>query len=121
MNFLNTQTVLSRSALAFGTSGARGLVEDFNQEVCAAFTLAFISTMKDSFSFKRVAIGIDNRPSSPLIAKYCATALDSLGYQVIFCGVLPTPALANYSMNENTSNSAHKQMVSHQNECACDR
>lgn len=86
--------VAANSGIAFGTSGARGLVEDFSADVCAAFTVSFIETMRFAFSFDTVAIAIDNRPSSVFMAKACATAAQQLGVQVIYYGVVPTPALA---------------------------
>lgn len=33
-----TNDVIKNSGIAFGTSGARGLVKDFTPNVCAAFT-----------------------------------------------------------------------------------
>lgn len=90
-------TVIEQGNIAFGTSGARGLVSDFTAPICAAFTLGFLTSQQS----KSVVIGIDNRPSSPLIASYCAFAAQSLGYQVEYCGVLPTPALAAYAMSLN--------------------
>ncbi|QYK14264.1 phosphomannomutase [Shewanella rhizosphaerae] len=92
--------VIKESGVAFGTSGARGLVTDFKSEVCAAFTLAFIQAMQQSFSFKRLAIAIDNRPSSPDIAAACIAAAKAVGIEVDYYGVIPTPALAVTSLAE---------------------
>lgn len=91
---LQTQNVIASSQVAFGTSGARGLVEDFTPDVCAAFVHAFVEVMKQRFSFEAVALGIDNRPSSPAMAAACAAALIEQGIKPVFYGVLPTPALA---------------------------
>lgn len=93
-----SSVVLANSGIKFGTSGARGLVEQFTDEVCAAFTLAFVAVMKQKFAFTRVAIGIDRRPSSPAMAAACAGALQQLGLEVDYYGILPTPALALQSM-----------------------
>lgn len=90
--------VLSESGVAFGTSGARGLVTQFNDNVCAAFTVAFTQCMQRNFSFQSVAIAIDNRPSSYGIAKACSAALQQLGIQTNYYGVVPTPALAYVAM-----------------------
>lgn len=95
---LQTQNVIASSQVAFGTSGARGLVEDFTPNVCAAFVLAFVEVMKQRFSFEAVALGIDNRPSSPDMAAACAVALIEQGIKPVYYGVLPTPALAFTSM-----------------------
>lgn len=89
-----SSVVISNSGVAFGTSGARGLVTQFTPEVCAAFTHAFIIGMKRNFNFNKVAIAIDNRPSSYCMAKACSVALEQLGIEVIYYGVVPTPALA---------------------------
>jgi phosphomannomutase len=93
--------IIKASGVAFGTSGARGLVVDFNPEVCAAFTLAFIKVMQQSFSFNRLALAIDNRPSSPEIAAACIATAKSAGVEVDYYGVIPTPALAVTSMADN--------------------
>ncbi|MCY0966953.1 phosphomannomutase [Parathalassolituus penaei] len=93
-----SSAVLANSGIKFGTSGARGLVEQFTNEACAAFTCAFVAVMRQSFVFDRVAIGIDRRPSSPAMAAACAGALQQLGLEVDYYGILPTPALALKSM-----------------------
>jgi phosphomannomutase len=90
-----------KSGIQFGTSGARGLVTQFTANACAAFTHAFISCMKKQFTFKQVAIAIDNRPSSPAMAQACIKALEQLGIKAIYYGVVPTPALAYISMQDN--------------------
>ncbi|MCA0950248.1 phosphomannomutase [Shewanella chilikensis] len=93
--------VIKESGVAFGTSGARGLVTDFKPEVCAAFTLAFIQVMRQSFNFERLAVAIDNRPSSPDIAAACIAVANAIGVEVDYYGVIPTPALAVTSMEDN--------------------
>ncbi len=91
---LVSATVIAESGVAFGTSGARGLVTQFTPEVCGAFTHAFIAGMQRNFTFKQVAIAIDNRPSSYAMAMACAAALQQLDIEVVYYGVVPTPALA---------------------------
>lgn len=95
---MNSKTVIAQSGVIFGTSGARGLVSDLSTDVCRAFTLAFVSSIKDNFTFDTVAIAIDNRPSSYNIARACAAALKQFNLSVIFYGVIPTPALAYKAM-----------------------
>ena len=92
--------LIANSNIAFGTSGARGLVTDFTDQVCAAFAQSFVKVMQRSFSINCVALGIDNRPSSMQMAAACAGALNALGIQVDYCGVLPTPALAYQAMQD---------------------
>lgn len=98
---LSTNTVISESRIAFGTSGARGLVVDFTHDVCAAFTHSFLAVIRNHFDFKTVALAIDNRPSSYEIAQACAYAIKKMGFDVEYHGVIPTPALAYYSMQQN--------------------
>ncbi len=93
--------VISQSGINFGTSGARGLVTDFTPQTCTAFTLSFLDTMKKSFTFNKVAVAMDNRPSSPDMAASICAAIASCGYEVEFYGVLPTPALALQSVSDN--------------------
>ncbi len=93
--------VILHSGIKFGTSGARGLVADFTPEVCTAFTLSFLDAMKKSFTFKKVAVAMDNRQSSPDMAGLICGAIKSLGFEVEFYGVIPTPALALQAMTDN--------------------
>jgi phosphomannomutase len=93
-NKLTSSEVIANSGIAFGTSGARGLVTDFTPDVCAAFSIAFIKSIDTEFRFTSVAIAIDNRPSSYAMAQACASALKQLNLNVIYYGVVPTPALA---------------------------
>ncbi|MDP5187424.1 MAG: phosphomannomutase, partial [Alishewanella sp.] len=90
--------IIKDSGIAFGTSGARGLVTQFTPEVCAAFTQSFLQLMQQGFSFNAIALGIDNRPSSPDIAASCAGIAKAMGFAVHYYGVLPTPALALQAM-----------------------
>lgn len=103
--------IITKSGIQFGTSGARGLVTEFSAGVCAAFTQSFLlhmatqSACKDRISNhaidrRRVAIGIDNRPSSKAMAQACAGMAQALGLTPVFCGVLPTPALAHFAFRE---------------------
>lgn len=92
--------IIEQSGINFGTSGARGLVTDFTSEVCTAFTLSFLDAMQKKFTLKKVAVAMDNRPSSPEIATRICGAIESYGFEVDFYGVLPTPALALQAMSE---------------------
>ena len=90
--------VICASGIKFGTSGARAIVEDFTAEVCAAFTVAFLETVREEFEFDKLSIAIDRRPSSTQIASWCSAAAQSFGVDVDYQGILPTPALALHSM-----------------------
>ncbi|TKF73112.1 phosphomannomutase [Vibrio sp. F13] len=98
---LFSKKVIADSGIKFGTSGARGLVEQFTPNTCAAFAYAFIDGIKAEFDFKTVAVAIDNRPSSPDIAKATISAIESMGYTAVYYGVVPTPALAYSAMLDN--------------------
>ncbi|PWI34548.1 phosphomannomutase [Vibrio albus] len=98
---LITTKEIQTSGVQFGTSGARGLVTQFSSNACAAFTHAFISSITDKFEFKRVAIAIDNRPSSPAMAQACIQAIHDSGLEAVYYGVIPTPALAYSAMQDN--------------------
>lgn len=98
---MRSSSVIISSNVSFGTSGARGLVSDFTHDVCAAFTHAFLSVIQNNFNFRIVALAIDNRPSSYEIAQACAYAIKQHGFEVEYHGVIPTPALAHYSMQKN--------------------
>lgn len=98
---LISSKVIKESGIQFGTSGARGLVEQFTADACAAFTHAFMQCMQGQFNFKTVALAIDNRPSSPEMAKACIRAIEQLGLEALYYGVVPTPALAYVAMQDN--------------------
>ncbi|KZN68472.1 phosphomannomutase [Pseudoalteromonas luteoviolacea] len=95
---ISAKKLIEQSDILFGTSGARGLVEQFTPEVCYAFTAAFVKALDCDFSFQKVAIAIDNRPSSYAMAKSISAMIKSLGYDPVFFGVVPTPALAYYAL-----------------------
>ncbi|TMO69970.1 phosphomannomutase [Pseudoalteromonas aurantia] len=99
---LASAEVIKKSTVVFGTSGARGLVSKLTPNVCGAFTANFITVMRESFEFDRLAIGIDNRPSSYEMAQACAQMCAQLNIRVIYCGVIPTPALAYSAMQDKT-------------------
>lgn len=100
MTAIKIQQMMADSGVAFGTSGARGLVSQMNDTVCAAYTLAFLQGLELIKPDQKVALGMDLRPSSPAIAQACAAAIRSTGCDVMFCGQLPTPALAFYALTK---------------------
>jgi phosphomannomutase len=92
--------IIANSGVQFGTSGARGLVTEFTDEVCAAFTQSFIWVLRQRSAITQLALAIDNRPSSEHLASACAGAAKAMGIAVQFYGVLPTPALAYQAMRD---------------------
>ncbi len=85
-----------QSNVKFGTSGLRALVSDLSNEVCFGYTTSFLRAL--GVSGGKVVIGHDLRPSSPEITRACATAVADQGGEVVYAGMLPTPAVAWYGM-----------------------
>ena len=92
--------MMTDSGVAFGTSGARGLVNQMTDQVCAAYTLAFLQGLNLAKPGQKIALGMDLRPSSPAIVRACAAGIEQAGCEVDFCGALPTPALAYYAATQ---------------------
>ena len=97
-NRIVIQDLMNSSGVRFGTSGARGLVADMSDEVCFAYTSAFLNSVATTRG--SVALAMDLRPSSPRIAAACAAAIWNAGLSVEFCGAIPTPALAFYAQQQ---------------------
>lgn len=103
-----TQTVsiadlMTQSGVAFGTSGARGLVTAMTDRVCFAYTQAFLQHLANIGQFKagqHVAIAGDLRPSTPRIMAACAAAIEHMGGVVDNCGFVPSPAVAGYGFTQ---------------------
>jgi len=94
--------LMQQSGVKFGTSGARGLVSDMSDEVCYAYTLAFIQHLQhieDLNTEGSIAIAGDYRSSTPKILAAVGMAIHDSGYTPIYCGLIPTPAIACYAMS----------------------
>lgn len=100
MTTINIQHMMTESGVVFGTSGARGLVSQMTDQVCTAYTLAFLHGLGLIEPGQKVALGMDLRPSSPAIIRACAAGIGQAGCEVDFCGILPTPALALYALKQ---------------------
>ena len=87
--------LMDSSGVKFGTSGARGLVTQMSNEVCYAYTAAFLANVVPDAS--QLVIGHDLRPSSPALAAACAQAARDANLDIVFVGALPTPAIAFYA------------------------
>lgn len=87
--------------VGFGTSGVRATVEALTDEVCFAYAAAFLGVLArrgGGGPVPEVAIGHDLRPSSPRITAACLAACAAAGTRAVYCGALPTPALANFAL-----------------------
>lgn len=98
---VDIETLMQQSGVAFGTSGARGLVEDMTDAVCYAYTAAFLQYLAQCGEVRpgmAVAIAGDLRSSTRRIMAAAAAAIDDLGYRPINCGYIPSPAVAFFGM-----------------------
>lgn len=92
--------IMEQSNVLFGTSGARGKVSDMSDMVCYSYVVGFLQYLSEIGEFSagsKVALAGDLRPSTPRILAACASAIEHLGGTPIFCGFIPTPALALYA------------------------
>jgi phosphomannomutase len=85
-------------AAAFGTSGLRGPAIDFTPELCKAYITAFLERCAADAKEKTAYVGADLRDSSPRIAGQVIAAIRAMGWQGVWAGNVPTPALAAYAM-----------------------
>lgn len=96
---VSIQELSSTSGVKFGTSGARGLVVDMTDRVCAAYTIAFLNSLdRDGRPGAPLAIGGDLRPSTPRILSAIERAAKSVGRDVHYLGLIPSPAVALYGL-----------------------
>lgn len=103
----STQTVgalMDECGVAFGTSGARGLADAMTDRVCHGYTIGFLRHLASLGEFApgdKVAIAGDLRPSTPRIMTACAQAVRDLGGDPVYCGFVPTPALALFAFQRS--------------------
>lgn len=98
---IRIEDLMSRSGVQFGTSGARGLALDMTDEVCYAYTAAFIQYLEERGELNSrsvIAIGGDLRSSTGRIMKAIVRAVIDRGYTPENCGRLPSPAMAYYGI-----------------------
>jgi len=85
-------------AAAFGTSGLRGPAIDFTGSVCTAYISAFLERSAGQTPVRIAYVAADLRDSSPRIAGQCLAAVRAAGWQPVWAGNVPTPAVAAYAM-----------------------
>lgn len=101
MQQISVSELMKQSGVAFGTSGARGLVSAMTDRVCYGYTMGFLRHLMAQKNWQSggvVALAGDLRPSTPRILAACAAAVRALGGTPEFCGFVPTPALAFHAM-----------------------
>lgn len=95
---ISIQDLMSRSGVAFGTSGARGLATTMTDQVCYAYTKGFLQHLEAigeiGHAGERVAVGGDFRPSTSRIMDAVCKAVVDMGYHPVNCGKVPSPAVA---------------------------
>ncbi len=102
---VNVQEWMQTSGVGFGTSGARGLVSAMTDQVCYAYTHAFLAHCEKEYApigaealAKKVAIAGDLRPSTGRILGAVAKAAADMDWEVIYAGRIPSPAIALYGI-----------------------
>ena len=90
---------MDKSGVAFGTSGARGLVTAMTDEVCYTYTRGFLQYLEREGEIQRggrVAVAGDLRSSTPRIMRAVMHAIADHGSVPVNGGRVPTPAVALY-------------------------
>ena len=80
--------------LMVSVSGFRGRVGDpLTPELVTALAAGFGAYLKESGAGSRVFVGRDSRTSGPMLAKSAMAGLHSVGCDVVYLGMVPTPTL----------------------------
>jgi phosphomannomutase len=95
---MRMSTLMASSGVAFGTSGARGLVRAMTDEVCYAFAKAFLQSLVGVPS--DVGIAGDLRSSTGRIMAAVTKACIDHGHRPIHCGRIPSPAAALFGIEK---------------------
>jgi phosphomannomutase len=92
-------------ALAFGTSGMRALVSDMTDLECYINTTGFLEFVYETYGpskERKVYLSGDLRSSTPRILAAVHQAISDRGYDTVFCGLVPVPALALYAQQHQS-------------------
>ena len=92
---------MQTTGTGFGTSGVRSLVTKLTDQVCYAYTSAFIQYLEAQGELKQgmsVAIAGDLRSSTDRIMRSVGKAIVDKGYAVRNMGKIPSPAIALYGI-----------------------
>ena len=104
MTQVSIAEVMATSGVAFGTSGARGLVTDMTDAVCYAYAAGFIQYLEERGELpgtdRRIALAGDLRPSTGRILAAVVCAAADRGYLAVNCGRIPSPAVALYGLQQ---------------------
>ncbi|VAW86609.1 Phosphomannomutase [hydrothermal vent metagenome] len=97
------EELMATSGVAFGTSGARGLVSSMTDQICYAYTKAFIQHLENTRQIvegSEIAVAGDHRNSTVRIMTAVTGAITDMGYTPIYCGLIPAPAVACYGLHK---------------------
>ena len=90
--------------LQFGTSGLRALAIDMSDMECYINTVGFIAYLKEigeinsnNHTQNTISLAGDLRSSTNRVLKAVVRAIKDSGFQVDYCGKIPTPTLAYYA------------------------
>lgn len=100
---IHLQQLMDESGVGFGTSGARGLAAAMTDRVCYVYTLGFLRYLRSTGELRggeRVVVAGDLRPSTGRIAAAVRRAAADAGYLPVWCGAVPSPAVAWYGLAE---------------------
>jgi len=89
--------LMESSGVKFGTSGARGLAVAMTDEVCYAYTRAFLHYLESNNEITPgmdIAVGGDLRSSTDRILGAVCKAISDSRYNIRNVGKLPSPAVA---------------------------
>ncbi len=81
---------MSGSRRLFGTNGIRGIV---NKELSVEIAVKIGGAIGTFFQQGDIVVGHDARTSGPMLAKAVMAGLNATGCNVLFAGMVPTPAL----------------------------
>jgi phosphomannomutase len=104
MSTLQEALTYQPAELAFGTSGLRGLVSDMTDLECYINTAGFLRFLRHADNLtpgQPVYIAGDLRHSTPSILKAVTKAVEDSGQTAIYCGRIPTPAVAYYGLQND--------------------
>lgn len=97
MSKMTVRQLMENGKVPFGTSGARGRVDDLTDRLVYGLCLGFVKYMQkvgDLAPNGAVSLAGDLRPSSPRILTACCKAIADLNCTPDYQGLIPSPAVA---------------------------
>ena len=88
-------------SLRFGTSGVRGLVTEMTDLECYLYAKAFAQYLLAKSESRQIALAGDLRSSTPRIMRAVGYAFGEMGFGIVNCGHIATPAVAAYALGNS--------------------